>query len=431
MLTSNSSVVFVAFAFPASKPRPACRHAPPARPVRSHLTLASKCASSASPVRSRTRLARLRALSARPAPFPPPARVCAARAASGSSATRRALWSARLAQLVALATRRAPRHASPAPPGNSKLTAGRHVALNSILLGALFMVDSPQPGKSYFSLALSLSMRMRVYLQSACTNCSAGFAQPSLGQVFCLQCLSGTFNAQSGVTACAACAPGFVSQNVGSGPQACTACPVGKYSFAGGLAACLDVPAGTFGNAVGSQTAQQCPAGTFASIAGLTVCAQCAVGSYASEQGSLGCLDCPAGSFSSSTGAQSCRPCPAGTFQSATRQSSCLSCGTGQVPSLSSFSSQIYRCFALCCQLVLYEYPTYLSMAVAAFLPVLIIDLSLLRSRAPPARRSARRAPSGRFRPLPMARRAFPARRAPSSRLAGAFFAYLSSTINE
>ncbi len=103
---------------------------------------------------------------------------------------------------------------------------------------------------------------------TSCTDCPAGFFQPSTEGMDCTPCNYGTAQSEMGQIACDACPAGTYQDQLGQ--EECLPCEAGKFNATEGEAFC-DI----------------CEADTF-SVSGQTVCEACETGTYA-EAGSETC----------------------------------------------------------------------------------------------------------------------------------------------
>jgi predicted outer membrane repeat protein len=126
-------------------------------------------------------------------------------------------------------------------------------------------------------------------VDGGCSECDAGFFQPSTNQHNCDQCNAGTYQSQVGQGYCTGCQPGSVTDTgSAAGATTCIACAAGEFSAASNVAACV-------------------------------VCAAGSVASTGSESGASSCTECAVGAFSEAPAASACTECAAGA-------SSCTEC---------------------------------------------------------------------------------------------------------
>jgi hypothetical protein len=172
---------------------------------------------------------------------------------------------------------------------------------------------------------------------SACSECAAGFFQPSAGQSMCTECDSCPAGARQ---ACGGPAEGYCSDCIPGkyadvSTSSCVVCSSGKYQAGTNAASCEVCQAGDYQGSNGQSFCLPCQAGSITdtgSAAGATTCIACAAGEYSSDPGVASCIACAVGSVTnmgSEPGASACTKCAVGTFSEASAMSACSECAAG------------------------------------------------------------------------------------------------------
>ena len=159
-------------------------------------------------------------------------------------------------------------------------------------------------GQQVNDLATALSPTL---IDTACSPCAPGTAQPLAAQTSCTNCTIGYYAPNSGQANCFECLGGYYQPFPGQ--DFCNACPAGRFNPAPAqydLSACLFCNVGEFQALPGSTNCSACPPNTYSGV-GATFCRICPNG-FDCTGGQL--TPCPVGNFSLGDGA--CRPCDRG-----------------------------------------------------------------------------------------------------------------------
>ena len=183
---------------------------------------------------------------------------------------------------------------------------------------------------------------------SICSQCSAGYAQPTAGSIHCntaclpgtrssagaancANCNAGTFQEFSAQSTCTPCTAGKISAAVGA--RACTQCPAGSVSAQSSMSTCTTCTGAHYVAEAGASVCRLCDAGS--ARVSSSVCTQCSPGTYVSVPGTSACITCLAVSTTLYTsgvavayGSARCRPCP--WYEYWGNASSCRRCNPGQ-----------------------------------------------------------------------------------------------------
>jgi hypothetical protein len=168
-----------------------------------------------------------------------------------------------------------------------------------------------------------------------CTNCSAGYYNPSTGQSTCTPATVGNYVSYSGATSTTLCRVGTYSNALAS--TGCTACPIGFSQARSGETGCVICTAGRYVNNTGSGSCIDCLAGSFSNILGSSSCTLCPAGTYQNLNTSTTCYACLSGTYNRKTGfsGASCTNCDMGTYSKQVANSPvgptiCIDCEPGR-----------------------------------------------------------------------------------------------------
>ena len=206
------------------------------------------------------------------------------------------------------------------------------------------------------------------YPFDACTTCSVGTYQASIGATSCYRCPPDTFANTTGQLSCDACPDGFttngtygasacvpvpVNCTVGTVNQndTCVPCPLGTagaFHAENATAFCKECQPGyytdldgyvnsrLYDNTTDLYSCIPCIAGTFQPYAGRTGCYMAPPGEYSSFHSTMS-YPCPIGQYAGEYGMSACHVCAPGTFTHAIGSTACsiLSTPTADEPSTS------------------------------------------------------------------------------------------------